>query len=74
MKLFSRAVLVIGMTVGVVATAHAASFNCAYTLNDGRSGVYTIEADDGVDATNQALALINRDYPGSGFSLQCHAS
>ncbi|MCF7750949.1 hypothetical protein KQ945_09350 [Bacillus subtilis subsp. subtilis] len=72
MQLISRVSLALGLTVGMVATAQAASFNCAYTLDDGGFGVYPVEAVDGTDATNQAIALIRRDHPAAGFTVQCH--
>ncbi len=72
MQRIAQAALAVGMAIGLVASAHAASFNCAYTLDDGSFGMYPVEAADGTDATNQAIVLIRRDHPTAGFTLQCH--
>lgn len=73
MRLIRRGAVALSMIFTVAATAHAASFTCAYTLSDGSFGTYSVDAADGTDATNQALALLNRDHPGAGFRLQCSA-
>ncbi|HDS1100628.1 hypothetical protein ACK1O1_14340 [Stenotrophomonas maltophilia] len=63
--------------LGATSVAHAASYSCAYQIGSGEqagtSDAYVIEAESGVDATNQALSRLNAEYGPVAFSLQCTA-
>ncbi|MEG2804555.1 hypothetical protein [Stenotrophomonas sp.] len=77
MKTLHQSALALALIGGLVATAQAAPYSCAYTVTTGEqagaSGLHPVDANDQGDALTQASAWIYQTYGPVGFQLRCHA-
>lgn len=74
MKLLQQALLATTLALCGVASAQAATFNCAYIITGepGNSGFHTVEADTQQDAINQTIAWIYDTFGPVGFEMKCY--
>ncbi len=73
MKLLQQAALAISLALGTAATAQAATFNCAYIIDEpADSGWHSVEAENQEDAINQTIAWIYDTFGPVGFEVKCY--